>query len=238
MEKITLTKVDLRLNNEKEFNEIQIWFNNFLEKYNNLSDKINKDTDIEKIKENIIERYKYCEKIKDHVLSNDVLIAKNNILSLMYKNLRKESIKYNIEKEISKLITDNNIFLICNILKKHNMDYYDYIDKIAILENMYMEIGEKLETLNDDIKMFFYTIIEALHYKFLFSDDNLTMMKELLFDKKLLTNMKNQKKKKYMNHNFISLCQKYLNQMEISFDESFRNDYDQLTISFMEQNAN
>ena len=161
-------------------------------------------------------------------MDNNIAISKNNILSLVFKNLRAEAIENGIEKEISKLITEKNVFIISDVLKKHKMDYYDYMDKIAVLEDQFAELYEKIEKLPIILRPICYYTIETIHYKNILSGNNFLEMKNI-FNIEFLGLIKN--KNKMHVKNFISLSKKYFDNIETFFSQSFQDDYYKLNNS-------
>jgi hypothetical protein len=218
MNDIQLSKIEKFINNEDELNEIKRWLNNFQEEFNNKFENNNFD-DIELIKQNIIDKYLFCESIKKTSIDNNIGILINNILSHFHKKIRTEVIENNIEKEISEIIIDKNIFLICSILKKNNMSYYDYIDKTEVLNKLHKDLCDYL--INFGVGEF----CDMIYWKIILQENNFTDIKNL-FNLFISNYLKN--KKSFKNKKIISAINLYLDTFNFFFNETFINDYSDL----------
>lgn len=226
MNNIEIDEIELLLDDD-ELNEIKLWLNNLKNEFDNKFST--KYDDIENIKLNIINKYKFYESNKNLEIKNNINISKNNIISIFYKKLRNEAIKYNIEKDISELIVSNRIFLICSVLQKHNMLYYDYIDKINTLELLHNNLAEKLikipyENMHD--------INKIIYWKNMLLHNNVDKIKKNinLIILSFLTNKKSIKNKK-----IISSMNIYFNKINSFFNKSFIDDYYLLNVNYKKE---
>ena len=220
MESTLLSEIIIYTDNDEELNEIEEWLSNFQEEFNNeFPNKL--IDDIELIKQNIINKYLFCSTKKKTILYNNVGIAINNILSIYYKIFRDEAIKNNIENEISENIIEKNIFLICNILKKNNITFYDYQDKTNILNKLHEDLCNKINIFPID------NIDKIIYWKDILHKNNFEYIKNIL-NIYIFTYIKN--KKSVKNKKIISSINLYLDTFDSIFNETFKNDYYELTI--------
>lgn len=159
----------------------------------------------------------FLEKNKPKSISSDLDGVKNNFFAHLFNMLRKIAKYNNIEKEFSKHITNLQIMPVHSILAKHSIDYYDYVDKIELLNKMHCE---------------FNFLDEKMHYilnpkVILQSCSNFVELRTLWLSYYLFIHSE----KKYNKKRLLEISKKinnYLDIFESFFSENFCKDHIQL----------
>lgn len=126
--------------------ELQNFMSDIIQKHNekfvdcNLDNKTNHDR-ISLLSDRYMFYYGYLEAIGPLLhLDNDLVIAKNNYICLLFNTVRDIAKKYNLEKELSQHITKLHSCQFHTILDKYNKDVFQYVDEMEALQKMHSNL--------------------------------------------------------------------------------------------------